>query len=156
MDRQTDKWHKFNILPHSTSLHGGIITTPYIYYHKISKSQAINFITDVVVTDRFHCIRHIISSCLAVVFAQSIEARCQVENEDVLGAVSTGSALTKPEWTALLFPMVWLILDVDFNHSGLMMSYDIINLGQQWFMYWIISSKNAVFLMVSSHYLNIC
>ena len=31
-------------------------------------------------------------SRLAVVFAQSIEARCKVENEDVVGAAPTGDA----------------------------------------------------------------
>ena len=31
-------------------------------------------------------------SCLAVVFAQSIETRCSVENEDVVGAARTGDA----------------------------------------------------------------
>ena len=33
-------------------------------------------------------------SRLAVVFAQSIEARCQVEDEDVVGAALTGDAPT--------------------------------------------------------------
>ena len=32
---------------------------------------------------------------LAVVFAQSIEARCQVENEDVVGAAPTGATYTR-------------------------------------------------------------
>ena len=32
-----------------------------------------------------------LSSCLVVVFAQSIEARCWVNNEDVVGAAPTGS-----------------------------------------------------------------
>ena len=36
-------------------------------------------------------------SSLAVVFAQSIEARCQVKNEDVVGAVPTGDAPTTSE-----------------------------------------------------------
>ena len=38
------------------------------------------------------------SSPLAVVFAQSIEARCWVENEDIVGAAPTGDAATRSEW----------------------------------------------------------
>ena len=37
------------------------------------------------------------SSRLAFVFAQSIEARCKVENEDVVGAAPTGDAPTTSE-----------------------------------------------------------
>ena len=37
------------------------------------------------------------SSRFAVVFAQSIEARCYVENEDVVGAAPTGDAPTTSE-----------------------------------------------------------
>ena len=49
----------------------------------------------------------------AVVFAQSIEARCLVENEDVFGAAPTGVALTKSEWSTILLPtIVQLILEV--------------------------------------------
>ena len=44
------------------------------------------------------------SSCLAVVFAQSIEAICEVENEDVVGAVPTGDAPTTSEWPTFLLP----------------------------------------------------
>ena len=43
-------------------------------------------------------------SCLAVVFAQSIEARCWVENEDVVGAAPTGDAPTTSDWSAVLLP----------------------------------------------------
>ena len=39
---------------------------------------------------------------LAVVFAQSIEARCWVENEDVVGAAPTGDAPTTCEWSTIL------------------------------------------------------
>ena len=50
---------------------------------------------------------------LAVVFAQSIEARCSVENEDVVGAAPTGDAPTTSEWSKILFPTkVRLILEV--------------------------------------------
>ena len=42
-------------------------------------------------------------SCrLAVVFAQSIEARCQVKNEDVVGAVPTGEAPMTSQWSTNL------------------------------------------------------
>ena len=48
-----------------------------------------------------------------VVFAQSIEARCYVENEDVVGAVPTGAAPTTSEWSTVLLPTkVQLILEV--------------------------------------------
>ena len=42
------------------------------------------------------------SFSLAVVFAQSIESRCQVENEDVVGAALTGDAPTTSEWSTML------------------------------------------------------
>ena len=54
-----------------------------------------------------------LSSRLAVVFAQSIEARCWVENEDVVGAAPTGDAPTTSEWSTILLPTkVCLMLDV--------------------------------------------
>ena len=43
---------------------------------------------------------------LAVVFAQSIEARCQVGNEDVVGAAQTGDDPTASEWSTSLLPTV--------------------------------------------------
>ena len=43
------------------------------------------------------------SSRFAVVFAQSIEARCLVENEDVVGAAPTGDAPTTSEWSTFFF-----------------------------------------------------
>ena len=46
-----------------------------------------------------------LSSHLAVVFAQSIEAKCYVENEDVVGAAPTGDALTTSEWSTILSPI---------------------------------------------------
>ena len=53
------------------------------------------------------------SSRLAVVFAQTIEAMCSFENEDVVGAAPTGYALTTSEWSTILLPTkVPLILDV--------------------------------------------
>ena len=42
--------------------------------------------------------------CLATVFAESFEARCQVENEDVVGAAPTGDAPTTSEWSTILLP----------------------------------------------------
>ena len=52
-------------------------------------------------------------SRLAVHFAQSIEARCSVQNEDVVGAALPGDAPTTSEWSTVLLPAkVWLILEV--------------------------------------------
>ena len=42
----------------------------------------------------------LISSCIFV-FAQSIEARCKVENEDVVGAAPPGDAPTTSEWSTI-------------------------------------------------------
>ena len=51
----------------------------------------------------------LLSSC---VFVQSIEAGCQVENEDVVGAAPTGDAPTTSEWSTILLPTkVRLILE---------------------------------------------
>ena len=53
------------------------------------------------------------SSRLSVVFVQSIEARCWVENKDVVGVSPTGGAPTTSEWsTTLLSTKMRLILDV--------------------------------------------
>ena len=48
-------------------------------------------------------------SRLEVVFAQSNEARCQVESEDVVGAAPTGDAPTTSEWSTVL-----LLTDVSY------------------------------------------
>ena len=54
------------------------------------------------------------SSRLAVVFARSTEARCWVENEDVVEATPTGDASTTSEWsTVVLSIKVRLILQVE-------------------------------------------
>ena len=45
------------------------------------------------------------SSHLAVIFAQSIEAMCYIENEDVVWAVLTGDDPTKSEWSSILLPI---------------------------------------------------
>ena len=42
------------------------------------------------------------SSRLAVFFAQSIEARCWVENEDESGAAPTGDAPATAEWPKII------------------------------------------------------
>ena len=53
------------------------------------------------------------SSRLAVVFAQSVDVRCKVENEDLVGAAPTGDATTTYEWPTMLLPTkVRLILDI--------------------------------------------
>ena len=44
------------------------------------------------------------SSRLVVVFVKFIEARCEVENEDVVGAAPTGDAPTTSEWATILLP----------------------------------------------------
>ena len=40
-------------------------------------------------------------SRIAVVFAQFIEAKCWVENEDVVGAAPTGDAPTTSDWSTI-------------------------------------------------------
>ena len=57
---------------------------PLIYDTQIPKSKRFSF-------------------CVAVVFAQSIEARCQVENGDVIRAVPTGDVPMTSEWSTILF-----------------------------------------------------
>ena len=53
------------------------------------------------------------SSLIAVVFVQSIEARCKVESEDVVGAAPAGDAPTASEWSTSLLPTkVRLILEI--------------------------------------------
>ena len=53
------------------------------------------------------------SYCLAAFFAKSLEAKCQVENEDVVGAAPAGDAPTTSEWSTMLLPTkVGLILEV--------------------------------------------
>ena len=57
--------------------------------------------------------RKCFSSRLAVVFAQSIEVGCWVENEDVVGAATTGDAPTKSECSTISLPTkMRLILEV--------------------------------------------
>ena len=58
----------------------------------------------------------LVSSCKVnnyFIFAQSIEARCYVQNEDVVGAAPTGDAPTTSELPTIVLPIkVWLILEV--------------------------------------------
>ena len=50
---------------------------------------------------------------VSVVFAQYIEAKCQVENEDVVGATPTGDAPTTSEWSTIQLPTkLPLILEI--------------------------------------------
>ena len=51
-------------------------------------------------------------SCIAVVFAQSIEDRHKVEHEDVVGEAPTGYASTTSGWSTILLPKVRLVLQV--------------------------------------------
>ena len=53
------------------------------------------------------------SYCLTAVFAESLEAMCQVENGDVVGAAPTGDAPTTSEWSTVLLPIkMRLILEI--------------------------------------------
>ena len=53
------------------------------------------------------------SSCFVVVFAQSVGARCWVENEDVVGAAPVSTAPAASEWSTIILPTdVRLILEV--------------------------------------------
>ena len=53
------------------------------------------------------------SYCLATFAAEPLETRCQVDNEDVVGAAPTGDAPTTSEWSTILLPTkVRLILEV--------------------------------------------
>ena len=55
--------------------------------------------------------KNIVLSC--TVFAEYLEGRFWVENEDVVGAAPTGDAPTTSEWSTILLPtMVCLILEV--------------------------------------------
>ena len=54
-------------------------------------------------------------SRLAFVFAQSVEASREVDNEDVFGAALTGDAPTTSEWSTIsniIISKVRLILDI--------------------------------------------
>ena len=87
------------------------------------------------------------SSRLAMVFAQSIEARWQVENEDVVRAALTGDAPTTCEWSTILPAKVQLILEVwqdmmDWNIRRstvvpwLLMLWLLVSPDHQWPWFW--------------------
>ena len=63
------------------------ISIVYLYNIRRTKSPNVN-----------------VSSRLAVVFAQYFEAKCEVENEDVVGAAPTGDAPTISEWSIIWLP----------------------------------------------------
>ena len=66
----------------------------------------------------------LVSSCTCL--HPNLEARCAIENEDVVGAAPAGDAPTTSEWSTILLPTkVQFILDVwqyviawDVNPSG--------------------------------------
>ena len=66
------------------------------------------------------------SYCLAAIFTESFEARCQVENEDVVGAAPTGDVPTTSEWLTIPLPTkVHLILEVlQYIYLGIQFSND--------------------------------
>ena len=49
--------------------------------------------------------QHLNVSRLAVAFAQSIQAMCYVDNEDVVGAAPTGDAPTTCELSTMILPI---------------------------------------------------
>ena len=67
----------------------------------------------------------------AVVFAQSNEARCLVENQDVVGAEPTDAALTTSESSTILLPdKVRLILETGryiYNAKHMLYKYRIMS-----------------------------
>ena len=72
----------------------------------MAKQQANLWHAQMQITYRKICDTHKIPkfkyflSRLAVVFVQYIEAKCWVENEDVVDAAPTGDAPTTVEWSA--------------------------------------------------------
>ena len=76
---------------------GGLIL-PSNFYYKVHQIPTLN-VSQLVLQGFFS--------------AQSIEARCLVKNEDVVGAVPAGDAPTTSEWSTILLPTkVHLILEV--------------------------------------------
>ena len=81
------------------------------------------------------------SSRLAVVFAQSIEARCEVDNEDVVGAAPTGDAPTTSEWSTILLPTkVRLILET-LRYEWIMWHYSICEMTITTYSLWFFFSN---------------
>ena len=90
----TRAWRDTQRIPKHTSHLMTIIVLPISHvmiktiYRKVSKIR------------RTKCF----SSHLVVVFTQSVEVRCYVENEDVVGAAPTGDAPTTSEWSTIWLP----------------------------------------------------
>ena len=65
---------------------------------------------------------------LAVVFARSIEARCFVGNEDIVGAAPTGVTPTIYEWSTVLFPTEVRLISEVLQYIDLMCLEELGNL----------------------------
>ena len=83
----------------------------------------------------------LVSSCSCL--CQSNEARCKVENEDVVWAAPTGDAPTTSEWSTILLPTkvclileTWRYVHQETNHH--------------WFRLWLVAWS------VPNHYLKRC
>ena len=90
------------------SAHGALLVPMLILFHDITWRH---YSTPYIIIYKTHQIPKLkcFSPCLAVVYDQSNEARCEVENEDVVGAAPTP---TTSEWSTILFPTkVRLILE---------------------------------------------
>ena len=79
-----------------------MFSTPYmdgycLAYRKISNIRRTNSLN---VNDS-----HLVLPHLIVAFAQAIEARFKIGNEDVVGAAPTGDAPTTSEWSTILLLM---------------------------------------------------
>ena len=81
---------------------------PMITYANIStvthKTWKFHYIYFFLIKDAPNPAIKIFPSCLAIVFAQSIEVRCQVENEDVVGTAPTGDSPNTSEWSTISLP----------------------------------------------------
>ena len=77
-----------HVLPGYYTGNGTILHIPSNLYYKTHQISTL---------ERF-------SYCLAAVLAESIEARCQVENEYVVAAAPTGDAPTTSVWSTILLP----------------------------------------------------
>ena len=99
----TNRWY-FGCLATSR---GGIVDDVWADYHWNKLPSSLLYKQHQISTLKiFLC-------CLAAVFAESLEPRCQVENEDVVRAAPTGDAPTTSEWSTILLPTnVRLILEI--------------------------------------------
>ena len=88
----------YDCKPIALSLYLTVLFLLWVNYHKISNFNRTNPKNQ---------------NDSRLVFAQSIEARWKVENEDVVGSAPTGDAPTTSEWSTILLPTkVWLVLEV--------------------------------------------